>query len=50
MISYFLKLGVTEEDARIIADVLIAADLRGVNSPDDSPAHLLRHPLAAGQY
>jgi malate dehydrogenase (NAD) (EC 1.1.1.37) len=28
----FQKLGVSEEDARITADVLVAADLRGIDS------------------
>ncbi len=32
MIDVFLKLGSPEEDAKIIADVLIASDLRGIES------------------
>jgi L-2-hydroxycarboxylate dehydrogenase (NAD+) len=40
-VRVFQKIGVTEEDARITADILVAADLRGVAS--HGVAHLRRY-------
>ncbi len=41
VIRFFRAMDVPEIDARIAADVLVSADLRGVNSHGGDPAALL---------